>query len=432
MPRHNIDQDDPQLTSYALGEMSQQEAEEFEMRLKDSPLAAKELSAMKELSAVLRESLEEEWKQNATGSTFEEEFAGLSTTSYAAGEMTAEEKVQFESELNQSAELKDELASMEDFMSMLTDSFEKEWRENALEPAASAEVSENVVGFGQGSTSQRKSQSRGRGLAIAAACAAMLAVGAVFVDRTEEAEATGGWANADSAEIVNSVDSTHSSQEEAQIRVPTLFLAEELRGMEADIPSVNAGYLEEGRILKASFQPQSSSQPTSSSSTGGIDPLWFKEQLERVDSYLPPVTEGNVSFEMKTGSYDGRPARTYLVADRRHHDNGTSSVYVRGLVTMDGSDADLDVNSISNQVLAGVEPGLVLANGENFAASSSTTGSDQAFAAGFEEMQSSLSQILTEMEQIEGNASADQIEKFRTQLREILKRGEMVGTVLSR
>ena len=99
---------------------------------------------------------------------------------------------------------------------------------------------------------------------------------------------------------------------------------------------------------------------------------------------------------------------------------------------MDGSDADLDVNSISHQVLAGVEPGLVLANGENFAASSSTTGSDQTFAAGFEEMQSSLSKILTEMEQIEGTASADQIEKFRTQLREILQRGEMVGTVLPR
>ncbi len=361
MQRQPIDLDDPQLTAYALGELPTREIEEFELRLEDSPLAKKELVAMK------------------------------------------------------------------DVMSLLGEGLEKEWMTKLDEPLAENVEAEGVIAF-QPAAKAKSSYSKAWGMGAAAACAALIAVGAMLPNRSVEKDAvSGGWASVDDSDVVNSVDSTEVEPETAQIRVPTLFLAEELRGMKEDIPSVNAGYLEEGRIIRASFQPHASSQPTSSSD--GIDPLWFKKQFERVDSYLPPVKEGNVSFEMKTGSYDGRPATTYLVADRRSHINGTSSVFVRGLVTLDGDLGQIDTDAVGTQLLAGFDPSLV--SGSAASGYSAGIDSDEAVALQFSEMQSDLSGVIKELGAMEGNASASQLAKIREQLQVILNRGKQIEAKLS-
>ena len=62
MNRESINPDDPQMTAYALGEMSIAEAAEFEARLKDSPMARAELSSMREIMGLLSEGLRGEWQ----------------------------------------------------------------------------------------------------------------------------------------------------------------------------------------------------------------------------------------------------------------------------------------------------------------------------------------------------------------------------------
>ena len=61
MNREPINPDDPQMTAYALGEMSAAEAAEFAAKLQDSPIARAELSSMQEVMALLGEGLRNEW-----------------------------------------------------------------------------------------------------------------------------------------------------------------------------------------------------------------------------------------------------------------------------------------------------------------------------------------------------------------------------------
>jgi anti-sigma factor RsiW len=48
MNREPVNPDDPQMTAYALGELSAAESAEFEARLQLSPVARRELAEMKE------------------------------------------------------------------------------------------------------------------------------------------------------------------------------------------------------------------------------------------------------------------------------------------------------------------------------------------------------------------------------------------------
>ncbi|MEQ1842392.1 MAG: hypothetical protein ABL994_18475 [Verrucomicrobiales bacterium] len=66
MNREPINPDDPQMSAYALGELSVAEAAEFEARLQDSPLARAELASMREIMGLLSMGLREEWKDGAS------------------------------------------------------------------------------------------------------------------------------------------------------------------------------------------------------------------------------------------------------------------------------------------------------------------------------------------------------------------------------
>lgn len=62
MNREPVNPDDPQMTAYALGELSIAEAAEFEARLHDSPMARAELSSMREIMGLLSDGLRGEWQ----------------------------------------------------------------------------------------------------------------------------------------------------------------------------------------------------------------------------------------------------------------------------------------------------------------------------------------------------------------------------------
>jgi anti-sigma factor RsiW len=62
MNREPVNPDDPQMTAYALGELSAAESAEFEARLQLSPVARRELAEMKEVMKLLAEGLRGEWQ----------------------------------------------------------------------------------------------------------------------------------------------------------------------------------------------------------------------------------------------------------------------------------------------------------------------------------------------------------------------------------
>ena len=62
MHREPVNSDDPQMTAYALGELTVAEAAEFEARLQDSPKARRELGEMRQIMALLSEGLRGEWE----------------------------------------------------------------------------------------------------------------------------------------------------------------------------------------------------------------------------------------------------------------------------------------------------------------------------------------------------------------------------------
>lgn len=61
MNREPVNPDDPQMTAYALGELSAAEAAEFEARLQLSPTARRELASMREVMGLLSDGLRGEW-----------------------------------------------------------------------------------------------------------------------------------------------------------------------------------------------------------------------------------------------------------------------------------------------------------------------------------------------------------------------------------
>ncbi|MEM1442011.1 MAG: hypothetical protein AAGF67_06685, partial [Verrucomicrobiota bacterium] len=61
MNRELVNPDDPQLTAYALGEMTSSEKAEFEAKLENSPGARAELESMEVVMGMLSKGLKNEW-----------------------------------------------------------------------------------------------------------------------------------------------------------------------------------------------------------------------------------------------------------------------------------------------------------------------------------------------------------------------------------
>lgn len=276
MNRELINPDDPQMTAYALGELSVAEAAEFEARLQSSPMAQAELASMREVMDLLSNGLRGEWQ------------TGLKCP-----------------------ELK------------------------LLEPVFS-ERSVLVEG---------NFRPLRRNLAIAAAVAGMVLVGGMVVTSEKGREVA-----ASSEKTVGM--SLAAVGETPSVHVPQLFLAEEVEDIsrldladESSVSSpIDASYLDAGNVIPASFAPAAGSFKVASDR--GVH--------ERVDSYLPPLSDYHFGRSLKTGMIERRLNSGALAeVDGRRGE----SVFVSGYVTM-GSTGQRE----STRVLAGFRPVSISGN----------------------------------------------------------------------
>lgn len=224
MQREPVNPDDPQMTAYALGELSTSEAAEFEARLALSPNARRELDEMRLVMDLLGEGLKREWRSECEGPSL-----------------------------------------------------------TLLAPAP-----DSVIVRGEFRPSRRRYSLIG-----AAAAAAVVAMG-IYSFRAVQPEAAGlasapNWGAPTPAE---------SAGGEGTVHVPRLMLAEEVSDLAsldfvsaedaAAAETVDASYLDANQVVPASFQPASVADR-------GL------QDLDRVDSYLPPIHGGLESRGFKSG-----------------------------------------------------------------------------------------------------------------------------------
>lgn len=280
MNREPVNTDDPQMTAYALGELSIAESVEFEAKLKESPLAARELSEMNAVMGLLSKGLAREWENEPVNS-------GLDVISHD-----------------------DSNVVVEGFFGH---------RRKALFAAAAAVAMVAVVGSSFVSNS-------GTNLADVqgASAGGKFAMSAASQDKVMPANAV------DRGDVAN---------------VPQLFLAEEVDDM-VDLQlatagdSIDATYLDATSIIPAAYQ------------SGSGDAV-HGSLLSRVDSYLPPVADQGsteVTIENRLGE------RMIASADDQ---SDRASVFIRGFVSMDGSDSYFDSGSKS---LASFKPVSISGN----------------------------------------------------------------------
>lgn len=257
MNRESINPDDPQMTAYALGELSIAEAAEFEARLKDSPMARAELSSMREIMGLLSVGLRGEWQGSS-----------------ARPALKLLDPVQ-----------------LEDSEVIITGNFR---------PVR-------------------------RAFAAAAAIAAMMLVGGMVVT-SQKGKLVASTVNLESDFLTASVaeGAFPDTSTTTAVHVPQLFLADEIDdtsrldvvGGGASASPVDATYLDAGQVIPASYNPAASAIPAGR----GVS-------VDRVDSYLPPLTGQG----MKTGMIEKRLSKGYLAAGASPRGD---SVLVSGYVTM--------------------------------------------------------------------------------------------------
>jgi len=307
-----INPDDPQLTAYALGEMTPSEAADFEARLEVSPLAKSELSAMSDLSSMLTIGLKHEWESHVNDEA-KVDFEEPKYTAFALDELSNMEKAEVEAELAASRAARKEMDSMKDVMSMLSTGLKSEWESQISSPqleAVATPVAEesNIVAVNFG-------DSRRAWMGVAAAAVALL--GAAFtyyfsqpvVDPIEVADwgsgpvETGAEVSVDLAsESVTGVASAPG------LHVPQLFLAEEVEDI-SELNLVSNG----PALLDASYLDNEGMEPTTQP-TGEMQiiPAGFSPTFQRIDSYLPQQ-EASAVIEAGAELLPGRHSRGLTV-----------------------------------------------------------------------------------------------------------------------
>ncbi len=270
-------------------------------------------------------------------------------TDYVLGELPGKDRESFESLIGGSDVAQKELDATRDFADLLSDALEREWRTEVfrepvfevIEGGAGRDDNDSIVEHDFGRA--REESRRPVLLSLAAVLAGLLVVGAMALGQRGSVQnlASNGeanWAGDPGEALLASTDSGDTF-------APSLFLVEELPDSLDPL---------EGSLLGRT--PLDSSYLSGSGSLGGMvnvgygasDPALLglvpgRSPLNRLDSYLPPVQEGNVTLRVREGQIDGQAAKSYLVTDRRLHENGLESILVKGIVTVSDSDAiDID------------------------------------------------------------------------------------------
>jgi hypothetical protein len=263
-------------------------------------------------------------------------------TAYVLGELSVAEAAEFEARLQSSPAARAELDSMRGIMDLLSDGLRGEWQVGLKRPelklVGSLSPDRSVIIEGNFRPVRRN-------FAIAAAVAAMILVGGMVITSEKGGEVAGGIDQP-------AVMSLATIGETPSVDVPQLFLAEEVEDISrldlADESSasspIDASYLDAGHVIPASFVPGKGSLKVASD----------RGDLERVDSYLPPLSDFHFGRSLKTGMIEKRLNSGSLAqADVRR----SGSVFVSGYVTM-GATAQQE----NSRVLAGFRPVSISGN----------------------------------------------------------------------
>ncbi len=292
-----INPDDPQLTAYALGEMSASEAAEFEARLEVSPLAKSELSAMSDLSSMLTTGLKHEWEAHMK-QEIKVNLEDPKYTAFALNELTGAERAEVEAELAASPAAQKEMESMTGIMSMLSTGLKNEWEselnspEFEVVPAPVAEES-NVVAVDF-------AQSRRAWMGVAAAAVALLAAASTYFSQpaTDQIEVADWGSGSTDTSVGISVDVEEESvtgvASAPGLHVPQLFLAEEVE----DISELNLVAVGPA-VLDASYLEGADVPSTLPSGEMQIVPARFSPASERIDSYLPEASSAVIELPVR-------------------------------------------------------------------------------------------------------------------------------------
>ena len=263
-------------------------------------------------------------------------------TAYVLGELSVAEAAEFEARLQSSPAARAELDSMRGIMDLLSDGLRGEWQVGLKSPelklVGSLSPDRSVIIEGNFRPVRRN-------FAIAAAVAAMILVGGMVITSEKGGEVAGGIDQP-------AVMSLATIGETPSVDVPQLFLAEEVEDISrldlADESSasspIDASYLDAGHVIPASFVPGKGSLKVASD----------RGDLERVDSYLPPLSDFHFGRSLKTGMIEKRLNSGSLAqADVRR----SGSVFVSGYVTMGAT-----VQQENSRVLAGFRPVSISGN----------------------------------------------------------------------
>lgn len=271
-------------------------------------------------------------------------------TAYALGELSPAERREFETKLESSPAAREELESMEDVMSLLSNGLRDEWTTEMNAPAlevlpelpshhADAKIVEGPF--------NRSRRTVGT-IAAAAAAVALLAGALVAFQEVESGLEISGSGEVEREMTVASLDSA------AGVHVPRLVLGSEVEGigdlslseaienLEELTPPVDATYLEADSVAPGSH----SAAPRAA----GVVPVGFAGvSSDRIDSYLPPVGAERVP---ETGLIERRVRRA--AEETQSGASHPTRVFVRGYIPFD--EVARSVDRSSNQILAGFRP----------------------------------------------------------------------------
>lgn len=346
-----VDRESTLLTSYALGELEDDELDTIESQIAGSEEFAAELAGIEEMMGLLSSSLDEEWRSRESIDLDVPAF-----TDYALGELSGVEADEFEAKIKYSAEAKKELGETHAFVSLLSEGLEKEWKSELSAPdhefsLVEATGEENVVSVNFAQASQSSARAvKNRGpilISLAAVLAGLLVVGGML---SNSGSGNGNLATASITPMGFSSDNHEwfdpgdKPAEVAKAPVESPFNLQLLDELNQPIEDFELADVD--MVDVSAFDPAGNSGMMNVSLDTSIEnsPA-LRAPYSLVGSYFPQEKSGESSYAIRYGLVDGNSARSFMLMDRLHHNDGLESVIYQGILTFPAG-ADFDTQDL--------------------------------------------------------------------------------------
>lgn len=428
-----------ELTALSIGELDELSVSDELQSLLSGGDANESIEEIQGMADLLRSGFESEWAAKVPVNVDDPEL-----TSYALDELVGGESNRIEGMLRASTVARKELEGTRELVSLLSEGLEKEWKESLdLEDRFSlveATGEENVVNVNFAAAAppeqiRSREQRNPVVLSLAAVLTGLLVVGGMMFSLRDGA--SGAAVAVLGSNSFSSGKYTWVKKEEGKATEvalapddseyrPRLLLVDELVEPVGFADSGMLGTQDvRGGKVNASFHKTSMGAPSLDNSALGspalntspsldpdLDTSTLRHNFDRVDSYLPPIKGGRVTYSVKEGKIGGNEARSIIMSDRRQHENGVESIYLQGIVTFPEG-TNIEVDSLFPVAIGG---GGEMGKG---ASPSSLSGE-------FDRVQKGLEDVLTELE---GSSDVD-LEAVRRKLSLLLENHKELGNQL--